>query len=169
MPFEEEEKEPVINKKIGLKQVSSQKSMFDTNKSPTAPTPQQFDERVQQVSSKSNDYKIKAGELAVQYKKILADKTLVQNKNVFSEEIEREILTKMVNLAIQINNDEDEQEGMGSLGWITILLKTQFSVRDRLNELEYQLLQLKKQNEELSKQLLELNKTPGLDSASKGG
>lgn len=166
MPFEDDDDIEIPNKK-GVKQLSSQKSMFENKKNNAAPTPQQFEERVQQITKKNNEYKSRAGELAIQYKKIVLDKTLPQNKNVFAEEVEREILTKMINLAIEINNDEDEQEGMGSLGWITLLMKHQFTVRDKINDLEYQCVLLKRQNEDLFKQLVEIKKTMKVDAVKK--
>jgi len=158
MPFEEESGD--IPQKKEIKKVSSQKSIFESKKADAAPSQKSFEEKVQQIAEKNNNYKTRAADLAVQYKKVFLDKTLPQNRNVFSEEIEKEVLTKMVNLAIEINNDPDEDEGMGSLGWITLLLKCQFHLRDRLNELEYKNLQIKKE-------LAELKKTSKVDADKK--
>lgn len=153
MPFDEED-EVQASKKIGLKKVSSQKSIFDNI--PKKPTQEDFDKQVTVSQEKMMGHKQKAAELALQFKKLVEDKTLPQNKNVFAQEIEREILTKMVQLAIDINNDPNEQEGMGSLSWITLLLKTILSQRDRINKLEYTLSLLEKKMEPsaLSAQIL---------------
>jgi hypothetical protein len=72
------------------------------------------------------------------------DKTLAQNKTVFMIDLEREVLSKMVDLAVTINNDELENEGMGSIMWIVTLLKNSFKQRNKINELEYEIFQLKK-------------------------
>jgi hypothetical protein len=48
----------------------------------------------------------------------------------------------MLQLAIEINTDPNEQEGMGSLTWITLLFKTCLAQRDRLNEMEFTLVTL---------------------------
>lgn len=142
MPFDEEDKEEVINKKVYLKQVSTQKSIFDGL--PKKPSSDDLDKRVQQINEKSFSYKTRASDLANQFNKAMADKTLKSNKNSFSQEMERELLGKMIQLAIEINNDPFEQESMGSLGWITMLLKTCFSQRDRINNIEYFLSILEK-------------------------
>ncbi len=51
----------------------------------------------------------------------------------------------MTALAVEINNDPHEQEGMGSMGWITLLLNVCLIQRDRLNKLEYEIAKLKQQ------------------------
>ena len=120
--FDDAEEGFTSNKKIGLKQVSSQKSIFDKEKE-SKPTQEQFEKKVEEINKKLNDYKSRAAELALSYKKLILDKTLSQNKNIFADEVEKETLSKMVGLAVEINTDENEQEGMGTLGWVTLLLK----------------------------------------------
>lgn len=150
MPFDEEEDKPSTkSKQVGLKNVSSQKSIFDSL--PKKPTQEDFDKQVKQVQERNNGYKIKAAELALQFNKSMADKTLSENKNMFQQDMEREIMQKMVQLAIEINNDPNEAEGMGSMTWITLLMKTCFAQRDRINKLEYTLVQLEKKTEQVLK------------------
>jgi hypothetical protein len=163
MSFEEDSGD-IPSKKVSLKQVSSKKSMFDTNKE-EKPSIENFEKRVDQIHKKISDYKSKAGELALAYKKIIFDKTLPQNKNVFIEETEKETLSKMIKLAIEINNDEDEQEGMGTLGWIALILKYFLHHRDRINSLEYLVVQLQRSNDELKKRVEKLS--PNIDSTQK--
>lgn len=148
MPFDEEDDndEPSLqSQRVGLKKVSSQKSIFDSM--PKKPTADEFDKKVGQVQERSSAYKSRAADLASQFNQSLQDKTLKQNKNIFAKEMEKEILTKMIQLAVDINNDPHEQEGMGSLSWIALLLKTCFSQRDRVNQLEYTISQLEKKLE----------------------
>lgn len=142
MPFDENDDEEQSYKKIGLKNVSTQKSIFDSI--PKKPTQEEFDKKVQAAHQQMANYKQKAAELAIQFKKIVEDKTLFENKNIFSNEVEKEVLSKMIQLAVEINNDPNEKEGMGSLSWITLLFKTVLLQRDRLNKLEYNLFQLEK-------------------------
>ena len=147
MPFDDDDDDDdddinVSNKKIGIKNVSTQKSIFEAI--PKKPTQEDFDRQVQSAQQKILGYKQKTAELAIQFKKSLEDKTLSENKNIFAIELEREVLSKMIELAIEINNDPNEQEGMGSLSWITFLFKNLLSQRDRINKLEHTLFQLEK-------------------------
>jgi|688.fasta_scaffold881774_2 hypothetical protein len=144
MPFEEDDS-PIQAPKQGLKNVSSKKSIFESL--PKKPSPEEFEKRVKDAQESNSGYKKRAAELALNFKKILEDKTLPQNKNIFANEFERELLVKMIQLAIEINNDPNEQEGMGSLGWITLLFKTILSQRDRINNLEYNISVLEKKLE----------------------
>lgn len=122
--------------RLGLKkQNTGQKSMFDGK--PKPPTQQEFQKKVEDSQEKMAGYKKRAAELFVQFTKTVTDKTLPQNRNVFNVESEKEMLQNMIQLAIEINNDPNEQEGMGSLTWITCLFKTTLAQRDRINELEY--------------------------------
>lgn len=149
MPFDEEDDSlPVKPSKLGLKNVSSQKSIFESI--PKKPTQEDLDKKVKNIQEKNFGYKQRAAELAVAFKKTMEDKTLFQNKNVFTSDLERELLSKMIQLAVEINNDPDEQEGMGSLGWITLLLKTALSIRDKLNYTDYRIMQLEKKIESLT-------------------
>ena len=143
MAFDDDETKPSLqSQKIGLKKVSGQKSVFDNV--PKKPTAEQFQKQVEAAANRNTDYKQRAAELATMFNKTMVDKTLIQNRNILANDAERELLQRMIQLAIDINNDPNEQEGMGSLSWITLLLKTCFSQRDKINQLEYIIFQLEK-------------------------
>lgn len=141
MPFDEEDDTPEPSK-VGLKNVSSQKSIFDNM--PKKPSQEDFEKKVHQNQEKLSSYKNRAAELSSNYFKIINDKTLKQNKNIFVQDMEKELLTKMIQLAMEINNDPAEAEGMGSLTWIAQLFKLSLIQRDKINQLEYTLSQLEK-------------------------
>lgn len=138
-PFDEEPKGPRENK-VTLKNVSSQKSMFEGM--PKKQTSQEFQQQVHSSQERASSYKVRASELATQFAKMMADKTLPQNKNVIALDIRRELLQTMVQLAKDINNDPLEEEGDGSLIWIIVLFNTCFDQRDRINQLEFAQTQL---------------------------
>lgn len=143
MPFDDDDVSPSLkSQKTGLKKAGSQKSVFDNM--PKKPSNEDFAEKVKDASERNSGYKQQAVELATMFVKAMSDKTLNQNKNILSNDAEREILQRMVQLAIDINNDPNEKEGMGSLSWITLLLKTCFAQRDKLNQLEYAMYELEK-------------------------
>lgn len=146
MPFEEEYDElPEKQPKAGLKTLSSQKSIFEN--APKKPSQEETDKKAHAIHERGSSYKMRAAELALQFNKAMADKTLKGNKTIFASEIEQELLTKMIGLAIEINADPAEQEDMGSLSWITLLLRTCFAQRDRINYLEYAISQIDKKIE----------------------
>lgn len=143
-PFENDEddnKDPAP-KKERLKNVSSQKSIFDSI--PKKPTQQELEQKVQAREEKGTGYKQRASDLALKFRKLTEDKTLPSNRSIFANEMEREVLSEMISLAIEINSDGNELEGMGSLSWITLLFKTSLAQRDRINKLEYAILQMEK-------------------------
>jgi hypothetical protein len=121
---------------------SQGKSMFDNRKK--EPTQQEFQQKVQTSQETMAGYKKRAAELFVLFQRSMADKTLQQNRNIFNLETEKEMLQHILQLATEINNDPNEQEGMGSLTAITLLLKTCLTQRDRINELEFALSQLQR-------------------------
>lgn len=126
--------------RVGIKQQGQ--SMFDGKRK--KPTQQEFHQQVQQTQETLSGYKKRAAELFVAFGRAMADKTLPQNRNIFNQESEKELLQNMIVLAAEINSDPNERESEGSLTWIVLLLKTCFTQRDKLNELEYQLAQLQK-------------------------
>lgn len=145
MPFDEEDEndEPSEkSQKIGLKKVSTQKSIFDSM--PKKATQEDFELSIKKVQERDSKYKTKMADLAVQFFKALSDKTLFQNKNLFQKELDNELLKNMIGLAQEINADIKEREGEGSLSLITLLLKNSLNQRDKINKLEYEIVQLNK-------------------------
>lgn len=142
MPFDEEDDEILPPLNSGLKQVSSQKSIFENL--PKRPTKESLDEKVRQGAERAGLYQQKGLECSKNFLKLLKDKTLPVNKSIISKQLEKEVLSDMMQLAIDINNDPFEKEGMGSLGWIALLLKVSLYQRDKINTLEYTILELEK-------------------------
>jgi hypothetical protein len=143
MPFDEEDDDSLlVESNKGLKKVSNQKSIFDSL--PKKPTQADLDSKVKKIEEKEIGYKQRATDLALEFKKMLDDKTLPENKNIFAKDMERDVLGKLIQLAIDINNDPVEKEGMGSLSCITLLFKACLSQRDRINKLEYSLSEINK-------------------------
>lgn len=80
---------------------------------------------------------VDAFELGKQFKALLNDKTIVANKNFLHESKEKEIIGKLIQYAIDVNCDQNETEGMGSVALITLLSKCLLTLRDRYNDIEY--------------------------------
>lgn len=140
MPFDDS-KPPQNTPKVGLKLQNSNSMFANVVKKPTQ---QELHNNVQQMQEKSQGYKERAADLALQFRKMLDDKTLLQNKNVFLIDLEREVLLKIAHLTSEMNLDEEEDDGsgVGSIGMITLLLRCLLIQRDKINELDYSLNQL---------------------------
>lgn len=128
--------------KTGLQKINGPKSMFDGK--PRPPSQQDLNKKVEEVQERQSGYKKRAADLFIQFNKTVSDKKLARNRNIFDVETEKEMLQNMVQLAIEINNDPSEKEGMGSLTWITCLFKTCLAQRDTINDLAYEVSELKK-------------------------
>ena len=151
LPFDEDSQDAPITPKIGLKKVSSQKSIFDgLSKKPSVAD---FEKQVHQAQERKTATMLKASELAVEFKKIINDRTLSQNKSPFAKELEKEILTKLVKMAKEVNADPTEPEGEGNLSCVVLLMNVVFSQRDRLNQLEYSLSISSKENSMLKEEI----------------
>src|SRR5271166_5414704 len=86
--------------KVGIKKPSGQKSMFEGK--PRPPTPQEHQEKSLQVEERKASYKQRAADLFTQFNKSITDKTLPQNRNILNQDAEREMLQKMMQLAMDI-------------------------------------------------------------------
>ena len=75
---------------------------------------------------------------------MMCDKTLRQNRNVFAAEMEDELISNIVEVALNISKDVNEPEGSGTLIWVVLCLKTLLMQRDKINQLEYVVSQLEK-------------------------
>lgn len=104
---------------------------------PKKPSQAELDKSVADFNKRQNSYKERASELSLNFRKILEDKTLPDNKNIFAADLEKEIMGNLGQLAIDINTDEKEVEGMGSVGIITLLLRCLLIQRDKLNLLQF--------------------------------
>lgn len=142
MPYDDDYAPLPTTKKDNLKSVSSQKSIFDNI--PKKPSKEELDNKVKNIQDRAVDYKSRTADLAIQFKKTMDDKTLPTNKSSYAVDMERELLSNIIILASEINNDENEGEGMGSLSWIAQLFKQCLAQRDRMNKMEYALFVLEK-------------------------
>lgn len=120
-----------------------------------------FEERAQEVHSRMQGYLSEAFELGVQFKEFLEDKTVPSQMGALRRSREKEVIGKLVAFAIRVNNDQDENEGMGSVSILTLLLKTSLAMRDRYNELDYKYHELESYCTRLEAKLNKLSSQPG--------
>ena len=85
-------------------------------------------------------------EAFVEFHKIFQDKVLAQNKSVAVKKTEMSVVDKLVNSCVAIENFN---VGEGVLALSVIALREQLTIRDRINELEYELCKALKKIEDL--------------------
>ncbi len=115
---------------------------------------QDFEEQVKDTHKRLEGHLKIAYELGTEFTKIMADTRLAENIGPYERSFEKEILRKLINYAITINSDPHEQEGMGSVSIITLLLKTMFNMRDKMNESSYNNHLLERRIQQLEKTIM---------------
>jgi hypothetical protein len=126
--------------KKGLK-INNDRSLANTLSKP--PSKKEFETTAKQANEQLNSYADRALKLANDLKKVMNDHTLAENKNILVIGIEKELITNLAQLAVDMNTDEYEREGMGSVGLLMMIFHHLMALRDRCNQLEYQLEQQK--------------------------
>jgi len=141
-----ERKEVVATKGVKLKnKLSDREKAIQEKQNREAELKERFETLAEQAVDDRQDRNKKALDLARQFMMASRDKTLPVNKGMVAQDVERELRNNLVTFAIEVNNDDMEQyDGMGSVALMNILLKVVLEQRDRINELEYKLVQLEK-------------------------
>lgn len=103
-----------------------------------------FEQRATKAFTRDQDYKQRMNDLAVKFKAMIEDRTLVDNKTILVKEVEGETLQKLIQLASEMNADEAQDEGLGNTALSMLLMKVLLLQRDRINTLEFKLEKLGK-------------------------
>ena len=148
IPEDELEKEQT--KKVNL---DPKKSRF-TKKTKTK---EEFEQRAAETNDRLQGNLAEAFDLGKQYRELLEDKTITNNKSFLVESKEKEVISKLINYAVKVNTDRDEYEGMGSVALITLLLKCVIKMRDRYNDIEYKYHMLEKNAVKLEEKINRLS------------
>lgn len=127
----------------GLKINNSNSSVAEPTKNNTAT----LNEVAQEIKSKHDEFKQRTWDLSAKFKSLVEDRFLVENKSPISKELEKEVLDGLVVLALEMNADDNQPEGLGSTALAHILMKMVLLQRDRLNALEHKLEKLTKVND----------------------
>jgi hypothetical protein len=142
MAFEDDNVVGKTTMNSGLKQSVGPKSMFDGL--PKKPRQDDLDNQVKDIRNKSNAYKAKSADLGIKIMQLMKDQTLNINKNQIMSQVEMETIKNLIDLALEINNDDQEDSGIGSISCIVLLFKTCLLQRDKINNIEHKLSLLEK-------------------------
>jgi len=131
--IKEKEKE-ISPESLGLK-LNASKSMF-SKKETQAPT---FEDQAKDVHTLAEQRKIRGFELTQQFLGVFQNKTLLANKGPGEKQEEKDVIRSLSWFALELNNDHNEKEGIGSVSMITLIFNCLLKMRDGYNELEYKL------------------------------
>jgi hypothetical protein len=143
-----------------LEKSQTKKVLLDPKKSrfaKKAKTKEEFEQRASKTSERMQGNLAEAFELGKEYRDLLADKTISENKTFLTESREKEIVGKLINYAVKVNTDVDEYESMGSVALLTLLLKCVIKMRDRYNDIEYKYHMLEKNHARLEEKFNSLS------------
>ena len=141
--FQDTGKEVVATRGVKLKNKAAEQAAED--KRQREEYKRKFDERADQTVQHHSQQGNRAIETISRFMKMTEDKTLVRNKGGIANDVEREIRQDLIQLALDMNNDETEEDnGKGSVVVLSVVTKILLMQRDRINELEYELQQMKK-------------------------
>lgn len=142
MPFDDDSDDSedikVPARRIGIKKKNVQPQ------SNTAEVKANFEQQADKQFSKIEDYKQQMWDLSVKYKSFIESKVLPENKGPIAANLEKEVLDKLVHLAIEMNEDETQPEGVGSTALCMLLMKCMLLQRDAISSLQFKIDQLEK-------------------------
>jgi hypothetical protein len=153
MPFEDDDEEIAPARK-GLKTTNQNSSVLAAS-SPKA----NFDKDAEEVFNRSEDYKRRAAECAKAYLVALKDKTLPDNKNSISKDLEKESFQNLIQLGMEMNSDLSQDDGVGSMALIALLLRVILTLRDQVNLVDYRVVRVEASIDALTKLVESLGKS----------
>jgi hypothetical protein len=128
---------PDLMKKVKLDQSKSKFASKELSKQ------EKFEEVAKETHERREQRKLRMYELGAKFIGMINDKTLFENKGPTERAAEKQVIGDLVVLAIEINNDQGEKEGIGSIGLITAMFNCLLKVRDVNNALGYELEQIR--------------------------
>jgi hypothetical protein len=141
------------NANQGLR-LSAKKSRFAKNEDEQkSPTKEEFEKEVRQFKARDMDQRNKIAQLSSQYKGILLDKTHEDNKSPIQKDLEASIIKELATLGLQLDNDQDQPEGIGSIGLCNLLLQANILQRDVINKISYEIVKLNRTVAQLHRQI----------------
>ena len=124
----------------GLK-IDNSKSSVEPPKTPTSEV---FEQKANEALKRIEGYKKRFWELSGQFKAMITDRVLVDNKSPIAKNIEGEVLNNLVQVASEMNADATQPEGFGSITLDMLLMKMLLLQRDTINAMAYKISELEK-------------------------
>lgn len=110
-----------------------------------------FKQAANEAAKRLEGFKNRSFELGLKFKNLLESNVLPENKTTILKDLEGEVLSQLSQLANEINNDEAQPEGTGSVALCQLMMKMMLIQRDNINSLKFQVEELKKEITSLKK------------------
>ena len=122
---------------------------LNNNKSTVPPPPstlpaEEFQKAADAAAERIFNYKERAGILGLKLKSLIESNILPENKTLVLKDFEKEVLENLIRLANDLNNDETQQEGAGSIALSQLIMKMMLLQRDHINKLQFKIENLEK-------------------------
>ncbi len=117
-------------RKIGLKKTN------DVVQSPI-PTAKDFENVAEAQFLKIEDYKNQMRDFGSKFKSAIESDILPVNRGPIASNLEKEVIEGLVKLATSMNEDDTQDEGIGSTALCMLLMKSVFIQRDKINILSH--------------------------------
>jgi hypothetical protein len=130
--------------RIGKKslRIDNKQSTIQAPQGNQSETKEEAIKAINEIAQSNNSYNEKAVSLANMFKKTLLDKTLADNKSVIAADAEKDLINNLSRLALEIENDQFSDPGMGPIGLSTLIFRLLLIQRDQINQLSYELEKL---------------------------
>jgi len=149
MGFSDINKEVVATRGVKIKSKTQQRQ--ESDKAAKEEYRKKFEANAEKTIAYHSERSDTIVEAISSFMKMSQDKTLNINKGTIAEDVEREVRTQLLELSLELNNDENEEDnGKGSIVILSAVLKIILMYRDRINELEYELAQLKREQQKVN-------------------
>lgn len=126
--------------KKGLK-ITNEKSTVAV---PSIPNTEAFKQEAVEAANRLTDYKARSWDLGVKFKGLMESSVLPENKTTLIKDLENEVLNQLALLANDINNDESQPEGTGSVALNQLIMKMLLLQKDICSKQRFQIEKLEK-------------------------
>ena len=124
-------------KKIGLRQTGLPPAQVFGARAEANERAKNFSEHAEDQHSKIEEYRGEMFRLATEFKRMINDQVLPENKGPIVANLEKENLDKLIRLSSAINQDDTQEEAAGCNALCMILMKCILSQRDNINKLSH--------------------------------
>lgn len=137
-PYEFDDDKPQVKQTKGLKFNNEKSNVQSTQQTPS------IKDNVQKILSNEEEQMKIAMVLTRNLMAMMKDKTLDINKDLVAREDEKKVLAEYANFARLINTDPTKEDCYGTLAFVNAIARCLLLQRDRINELEYEVVKLRK-------------------------